>query len=920
MATVYLARDLKHHREVALKVLRPELGAMLGDERFLREVATTARLAHPCILPLFDSGSESGLCWYAMPYFAGKTLADRLKDQGALPVPEAVALFRDVASALDYAHRQGVIHRDLKPANVLLQDGRAVLADFGIALPIDPRTERLTDTGLSIGTPEYMSPEQAFGERDLDARSDVYALGCVLYEMLAGQPPFTGKTPQAIARRRLTEPAPPITSREVPASLETALARALARKPDERFGSVAEFVEAIELPGPISQPARWVTPRLVATLALLVIAAVVALRAHGRPAQHFDPNVVAVLPARINAPGHSLDYLREGILDLAAVRLTGEGGPRSADPRATLATLRNLGTDDGAMVAARLGAGKLLDESIVSDGQHLTLSATLSSFPEGVRHPPVSVEGPEDSIGVLVDRLMIKVLALQAGEHASVLRQVTSLPAWRAYLQGKSLYRAGRYTESVGAFEAALQADTAFTLAALDELPAMVRAGVDAGARSMQVFRNLSRLSADDSAYFFATEGTRYPRPSNVQDQLAALEALVRRLPDRADAWFELGDMQLHAGPTVDMDSSLDYAARSLQRALALDSSFALPMDHLLFVAFARRDTAAIRQLRRMYTERDSLGDRAAFILWRSAVALGDSAEVRRQRARFGEIRLLPLGMLINLIQNDGVGVGDAELADSILIAKSATNEERAGARLVHGVLRLNLGRSTSNPVSLFSAPIDNALFSDGDTIPAGVIARQLRAAGPLRNKIPSYDDWIDRWELACWDLAHGQPETARAVIPELMTHLPREIRNGDLPGDSALAPGILEAWIAVETGAANARMLVDRVDSIAATGAVTELDLSAVLLLGDFYSRLGAPLRALRALRRTQRYLQNVYSRATILLARARVAAKAGARDEAIDAYEAYLRLRSNPDPRLIPQRDSARTELAGLKTVASR
>ncbi|MEO8140383.1 MAG: serine/threonine-protein kinase, partial [Gemmatimonadota bacterium] len=419
MASVYLARDLRHDREVAIKVVRPELTAAIGPERFLREIETTARLTHPSILPLFDSGDADGILWYAMPYFAGRTLKDRLVEHGPLPLAEALGIFRDVAGALEHAHRNGVLHRDLKPANVLLQDGRAVLADFGIALPTAGTATRLTDSGLSVGTPEYMSPEQALGERNLDARSDIYALGCVLYQMLAGEPPFTGATPQAVIAKRLVEPVPRLsTVREVPRAVEAAIAKSLSRQPADRFSSMAEFVRAVDAadapaggsPDVRTFARRWLQPRLIASLLLIVVAGVIALRTRRAAPIRYDPQVVAILPARINAPGHSLDYLKEGILDLAAARLTGEGGPRAADPRATLAALRTSGEENAGALAARLGAGKVLDESIVSDGQHLTITATLISYPGGARQAPVSVEGTEDSLGVLVDRLMIRVL------------------------------------------------------------------------------------------------------------------------------------------------------------------------------------------------------------------------------------------------------------------------------------------------------------------------------------------------------------------------------------------------------------------------------------------------------------------------------------------------------------------------------
>jgi serine/threonine protein kinase len=196
MATVYLAQDLKHDRKVALKVLKPELAAVLGAERFLAEIKTTANLQHPHILPLHDSGTVDGTVFYVMPFVQGESLRDRLTREKQLPIADAVRLGGEVAGALDYAHRQGIIHRDIKPENILLHDGRALVADFGIALAAS-RTEggtRMTETGMSLGTPHYMSPEQAMGERTLDARSDIYALGCVVYEMVSGEPPHSGPT------------------------------------------------------------------------------------------------------------------------------------------------------------------------------------------------------------------------------------------------------------------------------------------------------------------------------------------------------------------------------------------------------------------------------------------------------------------------------------------------------------------------------------------------------------------------------------------------------------------------------------------------------------------------------------------------------------------------------------------------------
>jgi len=257
MASVYLAQDVKHERRVAVKILRPELAAVIGAERFLSEIKTTANLQHPHILPLFDSGEADRFLYYVMPYIEGETLRDKLDREQQLGVDEAVRIARDVADALDYAHRKDIIHRDIKPANILLHEGRPVVADFGIALAISAAGGgRMTETGLSLGTPHYMSPEQASADRDLSARSDVYSLGCVLYEMLAGQPPHTGPSAQSILVRILTEDPRPITDvrRSVPPNVAATITKAIEKLPADRFETAKQFMEALEDPGFTYEP------------------------------------------------------------------------------------------------------------------------------------------------------------------------------------------------------------------------------------------------------------------------------------------------------------------------------------------------------------------------------------------------------------------------------------------------------------------------------------------------------------------------------------------------------------------------------------------------------------------------------------------------------------------------------------------
>jgi eukaryotic-like serine/threonine-protein kinase len=366
MATVYLAEDLKHDRRVAVKVLRPELAATLGPERFLREIQIAAVLAHPHILPLHDSGEAGGFLYYVMPYLEGETLRDRLVRQRQLPVAEAVRVAREVSDGLDYAHGRGIVHRDIKPENILFMGGHAVIADFGVASAVGlAGGTRLTQSGWSLGTPMYMSPEQALGQDDVDGRSDVYALGCVLYEMLAGEPPFHASSPQAVLAKKLSESPPRLTHlREtVSPELEEAVRRALAKVPADRFDTAAEFAQAATRVGsqdaPASSAPRSARKRVGWSAALVVGVFVVALIGvaiwrlrvtdGSNPAQRLvRPTTVAVLPFENLGPAEN-EYFPAGITDEITTRLGSASGisvvPRRAAQRYTRSdmTMREIG-------------------------------------------------------------------------------------------------------------------------------------------------------------------------------------------------------------------------------------------------------------------------------------------------------------------------------------------------------------------------------------------------------------------------------------------------------------------------------------------------------------------------------------------------------------------------------------------------
>ena len=386
MATVYLADDLKHRRKVAIKVLRPELAAVLGPERFLREIETTANLRHPHILPLYDSGEADGFLYYVMPFVEGESLRHRLTRQKQLPIEEALTIAREVADALGYAHARGVVHRDIKPENILLEGGHAVVADFGIARAVSAAgADRLTQTGMSVGTPSYMSPEQAAGDPALDGRSDLYSLGCVLYEMLGGEPPFTGPTAEAVARQHMITQAAPITNLRptVPADVAGALARTLAKNPADRFNPAAQFVQALSTatlaasPRPAAAAVRRspVRPGLIAAGVVAVVAAAWfggrALRRSGA----VNVARIAVLPMDNQTGDTSQAFFADGMTRELIGVLT-DAGVRVLGYRAVTA-YRNTTLPAG-QIARELKVDAIVTGAVLKAGDVVQVAAELT--------------------------------------------------------------------------------------------------------------------------------------------------------------------------------------------------------------------------------------------------------------------------------------------------------------------------------------------------------------------------------------------------------------------------------------------------------------------------------------------------------------------------------------------------------------
>jgi eukaryotic-like serine/threonine-protein kinase len=481
MATVYLARDLRHDRLVALKVLRSDLAAALGPERFEREIRLAGALQHPHILTVLDSGTAAGRLWFTMPYVEGESLRARLDREGQFPLDQAIQLASEVADALDWAHRHGVVHRDVKPENILLTGSHALVADFGIARSLGETDQaRLTETGIVVGTPAYMSPEQASGERMLDGRTDLYALACVLYEMLAGEPPYTGPTAQAVIARRLGDPVPSVrrTRESVPPAVDAALTRGLAKAPADRFPTGAELAAALRI-GLTTPMATAVSGRpssravaLTAGAALIIGVGAYLL---GRPptaAPPSGPIALAVLPFRTVGGAGDSGVLAIGIPDAIITRLAAVSRIRL---RPTSAILRYAGQDtDPREVGRALAVEYLLAGTVQSAADRMRVSVQLLRASDASPLWGAHYDLARQDLLTLQDSIAERVsgalsIRMSAAEHARLYRRYTrNAAAYEAYLEGRTqLARVSEQgtTAAIAAFERALALDSTYALA-----------------------------------------------------------------------------------------------------------------------------------------------------------------------------------------------------------------------------------------------------------------------------------------------------------------------------------------------------------------------------------------------------------------------------------------------------------------------
>ena len=604
-AHVLRARDLKRQQDVALKVLRPELVAAVTEFRFLREIEVVTQLQHPNVLPILDSGSVDGQLYFTMPLVSALTLRHRLHDGGPLAIGEVIAISRDIASALDYAHSRGVIHRDIKPSNTLLDGERAFVTDFGIARAVLVASgDKLTDSGVSIGTPEYMSPEQAAGARQIDGRCDVYSLGCVVYEMLSGAPPFTGPTSQAIIARQCQEPPPPlhVVRPTISDAMERVVERALAKVPADRFATAGEFVDALEKAVDAPRRARrsW---RGRAVFAAGVLAAGIGAWLVFRPATpQLDPNRIVVFP--LSASGIEADEPRgEAVATYIGYALEGTRplrwleGWELLDERSRSDTAR-LTSAAARALSRRAGAGYFIDGSIIRSADSVTVALQLSSV---LGDSVVARATVTDGRGAFIPNLGLRAVAtlmpplLQPGSNVDVSALSDRQPAGVVnFLQGEHDYRRMQFTTALAHYKAAVKMDSAFALAALrgaqsadwlsrpDEDSALVEIALSHEPSLPLLQRMIARGlrayvigDADSAVYYF--------------ERALALE------PASSQTWTMLGEVYARMLPSRGPADSL--SRRAFERARSLDADFAPALLQLERLALRRGDLPEMSRL-----------------------------------------------------------------------------------------------------------------------------------------------------------------------------------------------------------------------------------------------------------------------------------------------------------------------------------
>jgi len=965
MAQVFLAHDLQHGRKVAIKLFLPEV-ASFGKGRFLREIRTAANLSHPNILALFDSGEGDGLLYYVMPYVEGESLAQRLEREGQLPIDEAIAITRQVAAALQHAHDRGIVHRDIKPGNILLANGHAFVADFGIAYALEESGgDRLTSTGFSLGTPSYMSPEQIGGAGKIDGRADIYSLGCVLFEMLVGDPPFSGRSAQAVLARHSVERVPSVRAVRdtVTPALEHAVRRALAKSPADRYPTASEFAAALTPEGlsrkvpverhPGSRRLRvlWMASGGALAIVLIAIAAAKHPWSPSRPGSTaLHPDRVAVMPFQtVGGTDTSLVSLAGGLADRAAQQFTGAGGPQAVLPGTLRAALKDAGSKvealdeaDALEAGARVGAGLVLLSELSRAGDRLQLSAVLKRTASGqVVAQASELTRNRDSVVPLLDRVVARILIGAAGEPVDREPALVALDlrVLRDYLAARRFFIRGQFANAADQYRQVLRADPDCALAAVGL--ASTAEFVNDSIRNVAVERAFAlraSLPVADQYLLAALKGPRWPAEPTIPERLKAWRVAASEAPDRLDVFFHLGEALFHDGPWTDDQQVLNDAAGAFQKALELEPRFLPALGHLLDLAASGGDTARVRALGGRYHQIDSLSPLADYYRWRVAVALNDQPARRRVLARLDSLAPAVLERIALVSQVDGVALEDGRRAANARWTRTGLRDLIIFGMFKLREVSLNAGRPQEadsltrawaftrplRPRNRLSLVVDALYWGADTTLAARLVADQAaRVDGPLPGRAD--DLHYDVCAVNLWRLSRGEHAHVAAGIAAL-----RRVPNALADPQTAyirVCADILEAELAAAQHRPDALRRLEQLDSLAVTAppTITWILTAANLTAARLWEQQGNLARAFAATRR-RLYITDLdeprvlVAYSTFLREEGRLAALIGDRQSALRAHRIYLALRTAPEPAVAAEVARVRSALDSLQRAPAR
>ncbi len=615
MATVYLAEDVKHHRKVAVKVLRPELAAVLGADRFLREIDIAAKLQHPHILTLIDSGEADGFLYYVMPFVDGESLRSKLARERELPIQEAVRIIREVVDALINAHAIGVVHRDIKPDNVLLSGRHAVVTDFGIAKAVSEATgaQQLTTAGVALGTPTYMAPEQAVADPNVDHRADIYAVGVMAYEMLAGQPPFAGASPQAVLSAHVTERPKAVTESRTSVSPElgTVIMKCLEKKPADRWQSAEElYVELEKLTTPsggttpvtavTTAPARrrGVVAVAIAAGAVLAVAGFFALRGGGSPTVIASGDRLVVIPFAPTNEDSALSRLGRDLVVLLTRNLDGVGDIEVVDHTTVLAKTggsdRRYSLTEAAEIGRELGAATVLHGTLLRVADQVVLDVGLFETDGLEEIARASAQAPADEHFALTDETtwaLLEAIWKSGDAPTPSVQAITtrSWPALRAFLDGESSITRGEWVKAAGHYAEAIAADTTFWLA---HLRYRLANGWSQGGGPPSDFARSYAEIRDSLPPREQLQVDARLAPAGAE-RYAIAERLISRYPNYLPGLLDQADRLNHSGPYFGRD--VRESRELYQRILDIDPNFLPAYEHFVYVGIATRDAGLIR-------------------------------------------------------------------------------------------------------------------------------------------------------------------------------------------------------------------------------------------------------------------------------------------------------------------------------------